>query len=287
MSLGGNGRRQQWLPIPRRNDSLWRACYWAINADYARGAAADYGPAYKVLRDDITRNKGYLDGGPSYDLTRTYDAGRFVCPGALVDTSIVWGEPNNLWHWSTNCVTMACLMRFNALPSGDSRIIGKLWHTPDLGGIKIVYAPSLGNHFKLGWSDGVDYDLVQSTTVPTTHQTYLLVGRFSTNPVRAELWVNGVLEASKNGGRNCIASNATIRMFLDPTDSPVVPVLNAKIAMAGLWGRTLSTSEVTRLNTNPYAMWIPQTTPKGWFMGGGNGPHCQCCPGWLGSFHDM
>jgi hypothetical protein len=179
-------------------------------------------------------------------------------------------------------------MRFNELPAVDSRIIGKYRDTPVKGGVKLVYVPTLGNTIKFGWCDGVIEELITSTTVPNTNTTYLLVGTISSSPTRrAELWVNGSMENSMVPTIDAANSAAPIELFYDPTVPVLVPILAAKVAMAGLWGRPLTHSEIARLNTNPYVMWLGRDEPKSNAFGNlGLITGCHC-PGYLRHWYGM
>lgn len=287
---------QRALPFPNRALSLWRGCRYAMNVRPWMGRNQS-GPLF--AHDSRSKNRGRFTGTPGNTNTLIKKGGRFANSNAgqsnLCWDDIQWNAIPQLgimmWQ-DTGGMSLACTMQFTgaALPAGNRRILTKRFGTAanfHCGALSFAVA---GNKFEFSYCNGVATQSILSATSPVVGTTYNIVGRHWGNNAlsRAELWVNGKLEAVN-------AAPATYPAY--KKDPPLCyfgdtgsgdPTVNAVASMGGLWDRPLTTAEIRALNANPYIMWGPPVAPVGMpFSPAGGGLSGCSCPGWLINWNDM
>lgn len=287
--------RQRALPALYKAKALWRGCKWAVNARPWNGRYQN-GPY--CLHDSRNKNQGRFRGGLGGVAMAVKNGGKFVSSfGANTDLEWIdyqWQAIPQLgiYEWlDTGGMSLACTMQFNvALPAGNKRILTKRFSTIATQHCAAISFAVAGNKFEFSYCDGVVQQSIFSAMSPVAGVSYTVVGRHWGNNAlsRAELWVNGKLEATN-------AAPATYPKY--KKDPPLVffgdlasgdGVMNGFASMGGLWMRPLTTSEIQMLYVNPYALWGPPGAAEGLpFAGAGGLVGCSCCPGWLPSFNDM
>lgn len=283
------------LPSPYRARSLWRGCRWAMNV---RPWVGRYQNGPNCTHDSRTHNLGRFRGGVGATSITSQSGGRFVNSNAA-GSDLAWDDIQwqpipqlGIYFWQdTGGMSLACSMRFQAaLPAGNKRILTKRFGTAanfHCGALSFAVA---GNHFEFSYCNGVATQSIISAMSPVAGVTYNLVGRHTGNNAnsRAELWVNGKLEAVN-------AAPATYPAY--KKDPPLVffgdtgsgdGVMNGHASMGGLWDRPLSTREIQSLHANPFIMWGPPAGPEGLPHGaaGAGFVSCGCC-GWPLSEYGM
>jgi hypothetical protein len=295
MSKPGAGL-QRAVPYPYRAKALWRGCCWAVNMGPWHGRWQN-GPY--TIRDSRNINYGRFTGGVAGSMMSVQNGGRFANSGAA-NSGLQWDDNQinaipqyGIMRWlNTGGMSLACTMRFIAIPVGNVRILTKRFGvTNNYHCGALSFSNTAGNKFEFSYSDGVGgVQSVFSGLVPVVGVTYNIVGRHWGNNAlsRAEIWVNGKLE-----GLN--AAPATYPAY--KKDPPLIyfqdtgsgdAILNGESSMGGLWQRPLTTAEIQALNVNPYVMWGPPAGPEGLPHAGALGLiGCNCCPGWLCAWNDM
>lgn len=294
-----SGNIQRALPVGYRARSLWRGCRWAMNVRPFFGREQN-GPW--CCLDSRSRNAGRLRGTVGSTIINAQKGGILVNSngGGAAGTDLAWED----WQWNaipqlgiymwqdTGGMSLAACMKFRtALPATDVRILTKRFGTAaNFHCGALSFSQTSGNKFEFSYCNGVTTQSIFSALVPNTTDLYVLVGRHWGNNAlsRAELWVNGKLEATN-------AAPATYPAY--KKDPPLVffgdtgsgnPTGNERASMGGLWDRPLTTSEIQMLTVNPYIMWGPPGSPEGLpFAGPGGGfVSCGCC-GWPISEYGM
>jgi hypothetical protein len=140
-----------------------------------------------------------------------------------------------------------------------------------------------GNKFEFSYCNGVTTQSILSASSPVVGVTYNIVGRHWGNNAltRAELWVNGKLEAVNAAPATYPAYKKDPPLCFFGDTGSGDPSINGEASMGGLWNRPLSTAEIQALNVNPYLLWGPPGAPAGlpFAPAGGGGISCGCC-GW-------
>lgn len=291
--MASAANRQQALPTPYNARGLWRGCRWAVNMNPWKGRTQS-GSA--MQHDSRTKNRGRLNGTIGAVMTQPKSGGRFMNAngGGAAGTGDQWDD----WQWQavpqlgiymwqdTGGLTLACTMRFvTAIPNSNRRILTKRFGTTNnfhCGALSFNQAN--GNKFEFSYCNGVGVtQSIFSGLVPTFGVTYNLVGRHWGNNAlsRAELWVNGKLEAVNAAPATFPAykKDPPLIFFNDSGSGDLT--CNAEASMGGLWNRPLTTAEIQALHVNPYQMWGPPQGPEGLPFAGGGGSfvNCGCC-GW-------
>jgi len=290
--MASAANRQQALPVPYFARGLWRGCRWAVNMNPWRGRTQS---GSLMQHDSRDKNRGRLNGTIGAVMSQPKSGGRFMNAngGGAAGTGDTWED----WQWQaipqlgiymwqdTGGFTLACTMRFvTAIPNSNRRILTKRFGTTNnfhCGALSFDQAG--GNKFEFSYCNGVATQSILSALVPTFGVTYNLVGRHWGNNAlsRAELWVNGKLEAVNAAPATYPAYKKDPPLiFFNDTGSGDL-TCNAEASMGGLWNRPLTTAEIQALHTNPYVMWGPPGSPEGLPFAGGGGSlvNCGCC-GW-------
>ncbi len=285
---------QRVVPARYAARALWRGCRWAVNMAAWHGRFQN-GPNYVF---DNTHNLGRFTGGVSGSMNAIRNGGRFGNSFAG-NSQLEWIDNQwqaipqlGIYYWlDSGGFSLACTMRFVAIPAADGRILTKRFGTTNnfhCGALSFNVAA--GNKFEFSYCNGVG--AVQSifgTTTPVTGVTYNIVGRhWGSTLLKAELWVNGKMEAQNNATATYPAykKDPPIHFFGDTGSGN--PTINAEASMGGLWNRPLTSAEIGALNVNPYVMWGNPAAPQGLpFGAAGGGVGCNCCPGWLCNWNDM
>ena len=292
---------QRAVPRPYRARAIWRGCKWAVDMRPWLGRSQ---AGSNFAMDSETVNRGRFSGNVPTPATNNRNGGRFVSSngGGGAGTGVQWDD--NQWQaipqlgiymWlDTGGMSLACTFQFrNALPNSNRRILTKRFGTAGYFHCgALSFNQTNGNKFEFSYSDGVgNVQSIFSGLVPSVGVTYNLVGKHTGNNAtkRAELWVNGKLEAVNAAPLTYPAykKDPPILFFTDTGSGDLT--IDGEASMGGLWARPLTTAEVQALNVNPYLLWGPPTSPQGLPFAGPSGgvPGCNCCPGWLGSFNDM
>lgn len=286
--MASAANRQQALPSPYFARGLWRGCRWAVNMNPWRGRTQ---AGSLMQHDSRSRNRGRLNGTIGAVMSQPKSGGRFMNAngGGAAGTGDTFDDVQwqaipqlGIYMWQdTGGFTLACTMRFvAAIPNSNRRILTKRFGTAanfHCGALSFNQAN--GNKFEFSYCNGVTTQSIFSGLVPTFGVTYNLVGRHWGNNAlsRAELWVNGKLEAVNAAPATFPAYKKDPPLiFFNDTGSGDL-TCNAEASMGGLWNRPLTTTEIQTLNTNPYVMWGPPASPEGLpFAGGGGFPFCGC-----------
>lgn len=281
---------QRALPVGYRARALWRGCRWAMNVRPWQGREQN-GP--NCTHDSRSRNLGRFRGGVGATMTLPKWGGRYASSNAA-GTDLAWED----WQWQpipqlgiymwqdTGGMSLACCMRFStAIPASNKRILTKRFGTAaNFHCGALSFSQTAGNKFEFSYCNGVTTQSIFSGVVPIVSQTYVLVGRHWGNNAnsRAELWVNGKLEAVNAAPATYPAYKKDPPLvFFGDTGSGDSP-LNGYGAMGGLWDRPLTTAEIQLLTVNPFVMWGPPVGPEGLpFAGGDIFNGCKCGGPWL------
>jgi hypothetical protein len=258
----------------------------------------------RLIRDSETQNTGRFSGTVPVPATNLRNGGRFVSSngGGAAGTGVQWDDNQvnavpqyGIYVWQdTGGMSLACTFQFrNALPNSNRRILTKRFGTTNnfhCGALSFNQAN--GNKIEFSYSNGVGVtQSIFSNLVPAVGVTYNIVGRHWGNNAlsRAELWINGKLEALNAAPATFPAykKDPPILFFTDTGSGDLT--IDGEASMGGLWARPLTTSEIQTLNVNPYVMWGPPTGPEGLPHGaaGAGLIGCNCCPGWLCNFNGM
>ena len=292
---------QRAVPRPYRARAIWRGCKWAVDIRPWLGRSQ---AGSNICVDSETSNRGRFSGIVPVPATNNRDGGRFISsagggpPG--FGTGVQWDDNQwqavpqlGIFQWlDTGGFSLACTFQFRtALPNSNRRILTKRFGTAanfHCGALSFNQAN--GNKIEFSYCNGVTTQSIFSGLVPSVGVTYNIVGRHWGNNAlsRAELWVNGKLEAV-NAAPNTYPAykkDPPILFFTDTGSGD--NTIDGEASMGGLWARPLTTAEIQALNVNPYLLWGPPTSPQGFpFAGGGTVPGCNCCPGWLCNWNDM
>jgi len=254
--------------------------------------------------DSETNNRGMLTGTIAAQEATVRNGGRFVSAngGGAAGTGLKWDDNQvnavpqfGIYVWqNTGGMSLACTMQFrNALPNSNRRILTKRFGTTNnfhCGALS--FNQTNGNKFEFSYCDGVgNTQSIFSSLTPSVGVTYNVVGRHWGNNAlsRAELWVNGKMEALNAAPATYPAykKDPPILFFNDTGSGDLT--LDGEASMGGLWARPLTTAEIQALNVNPYLLWGPPTAPQGLPFAGPAGGliGCNCCPGWLCNWNDM
>ena len=290
-----NGRRQQSLPSPHRNEGLWHGCRWAVNMSPWLGHEQN-GP-YCVCESN-TRNMGRFSGTANGSMTTVRSDGKTkTSNGGL--SGFVWVDyvkiqvpQEGVYSWmNTGGMSLACLVQFrNALPNSNRRVLTKRFGTASNyhGGALSI---SSGNLFEFSYCDGSTTQSIFSADTCQLNTSYMIVGKhWGNNAVaRAELWVNGNLKATNAAPTTYpyYHSDPPITFFNDTGSGDAI--LDGEAFMGGLWNRPVTTSEIQQLYTNPYTMWTPRSGTQGLPHGvapGAIAVKCGCC-GFLRNWYGM
>jgi hypothetical protein len=170
-----------------------------------------------------------------------------------------------------------------ALPAGNRRILTKRFGTAanfHCGALSFSVAT---NKFEFSYCNGVATQSILSALTPVVGVTYVIVGRHWGNNAlsRAELWVNGKLEAVNAAPATYPAYKKDPPLCFFGDTGSGDPTGNEEASMGGLWDRPLTTTEIQLLTVNPYVLWGPPGSPQGLPFAGGGGSlvNCGCC-GW-------
>lgn len=250
--------------------------------------------------DSRSRNMGRFRGTIGVPMVSPQRGGQFTNSNNA-QTDLAWEDYQwnaipqlGIYMWQdTGGMSLACCMKFRtALPGGDVRILTKRFGTAaNFHCGALSFNVGAGNKFEFSYCNGVTTQSIFSGLTPNTSDVYVLVGRHWGNNVnnRAELWVNGKLEAFNAAPTTYPAYKKDPPLVFFGDTGSGNPPGNERASMGGLWDRPLTTSEIQRLTTNPYVMWGPPPAPQGLpFAGPAGGVlGCNCCPGWLCSWNDM
>lgn len=271
----GYGRRKPVRPAPRRAMSLWRGCLWATAMGWNKGWNE---PGGETSADDQRRTKGILQGSRP-GTHEIMDAGRCLTAGNSLDP-IHWADVANGYDLINGQTTLACMIRFEAVPAASGRILAKRNSAQAASaGMDLVFNLATGT-FMTEWSNGAAEERIIGTTAIVTTISYMLIARHSR--VSVDLWVNGIREAI-NAAPAVIPGNndSPVTIFNNPALDDVT--INCRMSMAAIWTRAISDSEIRALNTDPYVMWLPLRRPEyfGGLIPSARGDGCKCGGPWL------
>jgi len=279
---------QRALPARYSARAIWRGCRWAFDCRPWSGRNQS-GPAFG--HDSRTKNKGRFTGTPGSVNVTNRNGGRFASSNAG-QTNLCWED----WQWQpipqlgiymwqdTGGMSLACCMQFRtALPAGNRRILTKRFGTAanfHCGALSFSVAT---NKFEFSYCNGVATQSILSALTPVVGVTYVIVGRHWGNNAltRAELWVNGKMEAVNAAPATYPAYKKDPPLCFFGDTGSGDPTGNEEASMGGLWDRPLTTAEIQLLTVNPYVLWGPPGSPQGLPFAGGGGSlvNCGCC-GW-------
>lgn len=290
---------QRAVPRPYRARAIWRGCRWAVDIRPWLGRSQ---AGSNIAMDSETVNRGRFSGTVPNPATNNRNGGRFVSSngGGAAGTGVQWDDNQwqavpqlGIYQWlDTGGMSLACTFQFrNALPNSNRRILTKRFGTAanfHCGALSFNQAN--GNKFEFSYCTGAATQSIFSTTVPTVGVTYNIVGiHWGNNALsRAELWVNGKLEAvnAAPAAYPAYKKDPPILFFTDTGSGDLT--IDGEASMGGLWARPLTTAEIQALNVNPYLLWGPPAATQGLPHGGGGiFDGCKCGGPWLAAWSGL
>lgn len=264
------------LPVPDRKRGLWRGCVFAINPRHTYGAKVD---GYMSGFDSVNRQFGRIVGGGIVSDLMFHNSvlGWAYRSGTLFDRYIAWDEIDGRRRLDLSPdVTIAILFRFvGAVPAADRVLLSKRWFNAATR-LGIALNLTAAGLFSMSWSDGVNEQVLLSTSGADSQFTRLIIGR-RTNAM-ADIWLNGVRENFV--AAPLVVGNELARAVRILADSVTTPI-NGQVAFAGLWKRAITQQEIALLHSDPWVMWRPATSPLGLPYGSGIINGCHCGGPWL------
>jgi hypothetical protein len=279
----GAGRRQPVLPQLARNSSLCRQLKFATIVSPFKG----YHYQENIgIADSISKARGHGEGRAPTIIQRNVAGLSLNSVAETLGLYYVDFADKTYTFSATGGLTWCALYQFNVMPPTEHGMFSNKWLDINVAdqGMCFYWQPG-PNRVVVTWSNGILQETLATNEPLVANRAYLILCRhWGSSLKKAELWVDGRLNAANNATGSWPSYNAA-----NPSDLYLLRdwssnTANGRIYMAGMWARPLDTSEITRLATNPYAMWQPEYPVLG--RGFPHPNQCLCC-GFLPSFYGM